>query len=216
VTRVIAIPCELCGRKFAGDETMKRHRYLAGTQVRCRPDSYLLSKNFYRDGWGCWHRGASLRNRRTALSVTTGRRTEPEVPIKVLEKRRVQPVETLAEPPGPVKSWQVKVYAGGDGNGRRRYPPLTLRTKILEKQGERCFYCDRLLGSIAYRKGQAVTLRTQWDHFAPFAYTQRSPHDGWVAACHVCNGIKGALVFQTIPSAVAFVKARRFEKGYRP
>jgi hypothetical protein len=61
MTRVLAIRCPDCGWKFAGDEAMARHRFLAGDRYRCRSRWELLARNYWQDDAGIWHRGASLR-----------------------------------------------------------------------------------------------------------------------------------------------------------
>lgn len=57
MTRQVAIPCSACGRKFGGQQTLDRHKHIAGDQWRCRSDEELRSRGFYRDLWGVWHRG---------------------------------------------------------------------------------------------------------------------------------------------------------------
>lgn len=58
MARLLALTCSDCRRKFGGQQTFDRHRHIAGDVYRCRPDSELVSRGFYRDGWHVWHRGA--------------------------------------------------------------------------------------------------------------------------------------------------------------
>ena len=72
-----------------------------------------------------------------------------------------------------------------------RRPPSTYeREQALERQDGKCFYCNQPLGAVRTRNGREVTLRTHWDHLMPYAYDQNNSPDNFVAACHVCNGIK--------------------------
>jgi hypothetical protein len=59
MTRLLALTCSACRRKFGGQQTLDRHQYIAGDAYRCRADAELTSRGFYRDGWGVWHRGAN-------------------------------------------------------------------------------------------------------------------------------------------------------------
>jgi hypothetical protein len=58
MTRLLALTCSDCRRKFGGQQTFDRHRYIAGDAYRCRADAELVLRGFYRDGWAVWHRGA--------------------------------------------------------------------------------------------------------------------------------------------------------------
>lgn len=98
---------------------------------------------------------------------------------------------------------------------KRRTPSARERTEILEAQKNRCYYCREEFGAIVSRKGKRVSLRLNWDHFVPFSYALEDRPNNFVAACHICNGIKGALVFQTKERAIEFIAERRFQKGYR-
>jgi 5-methylcytosine-specific restriction endonuclease McrA len=98
--------------------------------------------------------------------------------------------------------------------GRRRPLPLKARAAQLQLQNYRCFYCDLSFGSIVFRKGRAITLRTEWDHSIPFAYSQDNRPSNFVAACQVCNALKHSFVFQTEEEAKVYVKLERERKGY--
>ena len=71
--RVVALECDVCKRKFGGDEALKRHRFLAGDRYRCMSDAELLARNYYRDEIGVYHRGASLFPDASSRPVERGR-----------------------------------------------------------------------------------------------------------------------------------------------
>lgn len=89
----------------------------------------------------------------------------------------------------------------------RRTPTPTERKEILELQQDRCLYCDRLFGTAVIRKEKLVFLRTNFDHFVPFSYSQNNYAYNFVAACQICNGIKSNLMFKTLEEARVYVRA---------
>lgn len=97
---------------------------------------------------------------------------------------------------------------------RRKLPPLPERRRILALQGVRCFYCNVPFDSDVFRYGVPIRITIHWDHQLPFAYAQNNKTTNFVAACHVCNGLKGAKLFQTVEEAVEFLALRRKDKGY--
>lgn len=96
----------------------------------------------------------------------------------------------------------------------RRIPSKRERDAILEKQDGRCFYCESKIGSIKRRNDKPLTLRLHWDHQLPYAYGANNRAENFVAACHVCNGIKSSHIFQTVEEAKVWLETRRKEKGY--
>lgn len=96
----------------------------------------------------------------------------------------------------------------------RRLPPKEYRDYQLNKQDNRCFYCDALFGDEGFRNQTPVRIKLTWDHQLPFAYSQDNRNMNFVAACQVCNGIKSAMVFQTVDEAKAYLSLRRKSKGY--
>lgn|ERR1700694_1437086 len=103
----------------------------------------------------------------------------------------------------PRPGWHAAVYgpytAAGSYGERRRRPPAQLRRQVLSTQGNRCLYCDNSFGTVVRRRGRPeVRLRLAWDHYVPYAYLRRNPTGNWVAACHVCNTLKRALLI-TLP-----------------
>ena len=98
---------------------------------------------------------------------------------------------------------------------RRKGPNAAERQTILELQSNRCLYCDVLFNSAVERKGRLIFLKVNWDHFVPFAYSQNNYAFNFVAACQICNGIKGSMTFRTVEEARVYIVAVRTLKGIR-
>lgn len=96
----------------------------------------------------------------------------------------------------------------------RRRPGDVAKRKILAEQDGRCFYCYVQFGSIRLRNGKPFQIRLHWDHELPYAYSQNNKEANFVAACHVCNGIKSAKIFQTEDDARVYLASARKRKGY--
>jgi hypothetical protein len=79
VTRQVAIPCSACGRKFGGQQTLDRHKHIAGDRYECYPNDELRRRGFYRDGWMVWHRGANPAQTSLLGLSETVRSTSPHV-----------------------------------------------------------------------------------------------------------------------------------------
>lgn len=97
---------------------------------------------------------------------------------------------------------------------KRKTPTANEKSKILAAQEYRCFYCGVLLGSYRVRNGKPVLIKINWDHKLPFIYSQNNKASNFVAACHVCNGIKSSRIFKTVEEAQITLHQRRREKGY--
>lgn len=96
----------------------------------------------------------------------------------------------------------------------RRLPPLNARKTQLERQENRCLYCEREFGTYVFRNVRAIRLRTTWDHVVPFAYSQNNNDTNFVAACQICNGIKADHVFQDLDAARLYVTDKRRQREY--
>ena len=96
-----------------------------------------------------------------------------------------------------------------EAQDRRRRPKEEEKRTILELQGNRCLYCDRLFGSAVANKGKLVVLHVNWDHFVPYSYSQNNYAYNFVAACQICNGIKSNLMFKTLEEAKIHVQTIR-------
>lgn len=114
----------------------------------------------------------------------------------------------------PVTESPTKVKRMSDCARGRKNPKISAQREILLAQGHLCFYCERQLGSVIYRGKNPLRLRTEWDHVSPYAYSLNSRSDNFVAACHVCNRIKRALVFTSIEQARTYIFSKWDEKRY--
>ena len=143
--------------------------------------------------------------------------TDPEVQRVVTEFWDTfdQPADRYVvehTPPPTVREAYLEIYGRPLGGASRQFPRPVDKERIRERQGNRCLYCDELIGSLVLRRNEPIELRTAWDHFIPYAYAQRNGHDNWVLACHLCNLIKHAKMFQTVMEAQQFIQARWVEK----
>lgn len=116
-------------------------------------------------------------------------------------------------PPG---DWRLRVYGRGPSTGvtTRQRPRLAERNRAVELQDSRCLYCELPIGTAIWRNSRTVILRTNWDHFIPYAYLARNPGSNWVLACHVCNIIKSCRMFDTVQQAREAILPTREAKGY--
>lgn len=54
--RVVGLRCSDCGRKFAGDSNLRRHRVISGDRYVCQTDRTLRTRGWWTDPAGIWHR----------------------------------------------------------------------------------------------------------------------------------------------------------------
>lgn len=99
--------------------------------------------------------------------------------------------------------------------GIRLKPGQAEQDEILTRQRGRCFYCAAVFGDTAYCDGRRPRLLTPvWDHVEPFAWQSNNQKWNFVAACSICNGIKGSKMFDSPEVAVDYVFRRRQRKGW--
>lgn len=91
----------------------------------------------------------------------------------------------------------------------RRQPSAAEKLFILSIQENKCLYCDERFGSFVWRKAKRVRLKIHWDHFVPFAYNANNSGANFVAACHICNGIKKDKIFDSVEEARVHIVALR-------
>ena len=77
MSRIVGLLCSACSRRFGGDETLRRHRFIAGDRYACRSDVDLVSRGFYRDRWGTWHRGSGPVQESLLAPTETDREVSP-------------------------------------------------------------------------------------------------------------------------------------------
>ena len=94
------------------------------------------------------------------------------------------------------------------GPGRKR--------EIVEKQGNVCFYCGQPFGRPYWHPKRKKIMYSElvFDHFVCWSFSRNSDVKNLVAACSVCNAIKGSKIFANHEDAIAYVKHRAGEKGY--
>lgn len=97
---------------------------------------------------------------------------------------------------------------------RRKTPPTKDRRRILAEQDYRCIYCEQAFGATRFRSGKPVLLKLNWDHSIPYTYNADNRAINFVAACHVCNGLKGDLIFRDLEDARLHLSNKRKEKNY--
>lgn len=88
------------------------------------------------------------------------------------------------------------------------------KQRILKEQNYLCAYCIKEFGSIMYREGQEIYLSVEFDHKMPYAYNQDNKPRNYIAACQVCNGLKGSLIFKDLAQAREYLRLARKDKGY--
>ncbi|SES04002.1 HNH endonuclease [Streptomyces qinglanensis] len=122
----------------------------------------------------------------------------------------------MTTPELPANDWRRTVYGRSQisGNDSRRRPRTAERARLIAEHRNRCLYCQIPIGAEILRENSFVTLRLNWDHFAPYAYIARNPQDNWVLACHVCNNIKQGRIFQTVQEVRNTILPERLTKGY--
>ncbi len=102
-----------------------------------------------------------------------------------------------------------------DARDRRKGPSEARKRELRELQENCCFYCGRRFGSWVYRGFKLVWLRVHFDHVVAYAYSRNNYPDNFVAACHICNGLKGSKLFETVDEAKAYLLQRWEKKGIR-
>lgn len=108
---------------------------------------------------------------------------------------------------------QVAVKRMTSPRFKRNRPPKHVQLSILKAQENRCVYCDQEFGNYVWKSGRLCRLRVDWDHFVPYTYSANNRAENFVAACHVCNGLKSDKHFDSIEQAKEYIRARREEKG---
>lgn len=96
----------------------------------------------------------------------------------------------------------------------RRLPSLVARRECLERQNNRCLYCEREFGTVVFRGLRKRVLKINWDHVVPWAYSQDNRDANFVAACCVCNGLKSSTLYPSLESAQVDLRHKWTEAGY--
>jgi len=98
----------------------------------------------------------------------------------------------------------------------RQRPRRVMRDWLLNIQGNRCAYCGSVFGEFIEntKTGKVIQVRLQWDHAVPYSFLRTNPKNNWLAACHICNGIKNNKMFDSLADARAVVVRRRAKRGF--
>lgn len=96
----------------------------------------------------------------------------------------------------------------------RKTPSRNEKVRILTEQNNRCIYCGVEFNTYHWRHTKRILVRLNWDHRMPYKYSQNNTSSNFVAACHVCNGIKSDKVFTSLEETKAHIAARRLQKGW--
>jgi 5-methylcytosine-specific restriction endonuclease McrA len=94
----------------------------------------------------------------------------------------------------------------------RHKPSIHKQKEILKKQEDKCLYCGRKFGSPYLRDNKVKILQLNWDHIVPYSYSFNNKNN-FVAACHICNGIKSNKIFNTVEEVFYYVEYHRKKKG---
>lgn len=97
----------------------------------------------------------------------------------------------------------------------RHKPTETERVKILERQENRCLYCQQLFGSYFIRGEKLVRVDCQYDHLDPFCYSQNNDVRNFVAACRTCNAWKGSKMFESVEQIRNFLLKKWEERVWQ-
>ena len=76
-------------------------------------------------------------------------------------------------------------------------------------QGHSCAYCLLPFGTIVLRKGVRIVQNAVGDHFFSYTHSGNSDEENLVAACKICNGLKGSMIFDTIEDARRYILGKR-------
>lgn len=163
MTRQVAIPCSSCGRKFGGDETLCKHRVIAGDRGKCQNDATLLARKWYRDQYAVWHRpGPSARLRPTLFDGDGGEAFEIRPTAPTLLARSTDPLTSkvaaraVAYKTGTAKARLLAVYIA-EPSGLTDEQAAARAGMELYGASKRCseLVRDGLIEPIGVRKGRS-------------------------------------------------------------
>jgi len=106
--------------------------------------------------------------------------------------------------PVKIETQRSRIKREAEAFYRRLGPPPKIKQKILRFQNYQCVYC-----------GQSLRGKTgiEWDHFVCYAYSANNSEHNFVAACRLCNQLKGAMLFPTMREAQIYIRQKRLQKG---
>lgn len=90
----------------------------------------------------------------------------------------------------------------------RRWLSKAQRDLILNAQDQRCAYCDQRFGSRVIVNRRERRLNVNWEHCVPYSYSGDSNEENIVAACQICNGWKGSMIFSSFEDIRVYMNSR--------
>jgi len=113
------------------------------------------------------------------------------------------------------KTHNVKIMC--EARSKRQKPSFNEQKGILERQCNKCIYCGLEFGTLIWseKSKKVVSLRKHFDHLVPYSYSFNNKKVNFVAACHICNGLKSNKMFENIEDVSHYVRYHRTRKGYR-
>ena len=104
---------------------------------------------------------------------------------------------------GEIESLRIEVTSAS-----RRTPSPKLKKQILDRQGYKCYWCDRKFETIYFRYNSIRRLLPNWDHVIPYSYSYSNADENFVAACSICNSFKSSHIFENHERCKAYLKQR--------
>lgn len=116
----------------------------------------------------------------------------------------------------PLREDSFIIKKEAEGENKRSHLKKKEKQAILEKQGHVCFYCQKPFGLVYWHPGRKKIMYTtiHFDHFVCWDYSRDTSVGNMVAACSICNLLKGSKMFVSAEDARAFIKHRTGKKGY--
>ena len=110
---------------------------------------------------------------------------------------------------GEIESLRIEVTSAS-----RRTPSPKLKEQILDRQGYKCYWCDRKFETIYFRYNSIRRLLPNWDHVIPYSYNYSNADENFVAACSICNSFKSSHIFKNDQQCKDYLK-QRWDKHLR-
>jgi len=79
-------------------------------------------------------------------------------------------------------------------------------------QGHHCAYCALPFGTVVSWKSRDTAQNLVGDHLVPYSMGGDSGRDNLVAACQVCNSLKGDRVFESMEHAARTLLSERYAR----
>ena len=99
-----------------------------------------------------------------------------------------------------------------EGETFRSIIPLKVRKEVLQKQENKCIYCDiNLINGYIWnvKRSRYQKVKIHFDHFISWNYSRNNEEQNIVASCDICNHIKYDKYFPDIISAREYILEKR-------